>query len=257
MARPSGRTSLRDVGIGVLVASLTIALPARAQDRVAVAGVVRDTAGAPIGAADVAVVALHRLTRTDDSGRFVLHDVAVGRRDFAVRRLGFEPQTVSVDVSATPGESLVVVLKVHAALLEQVNVSERDMRRRSAIEDFYRRRARGLGGMFVTREDLEARNTTQLSNVLRALPGIQIARSPLGSRTVLRFVANSNYRRDCEPQYWLDGRRVPTLQIDDISTREIEGVELYAGPASTPIQFAQDAASNCGTVVIWTRVPGT
>jgi hypothetical protein len=38
---------------------------------------------------------------------------------------------------------------------------------------------------------------------------------------------------------------------------DVEGVELYAGPAGLPPEFNQlYGTTACGTVAIWTRLPG-
>jgi hypothetical protein len=48
------------------------------------------------------------------------------------------------------------------------------------------------------------------------------------------------------------------FNIDDVSPRDVEGVELYAGFAGLPQEFAkQMGVQACGVVVIWTRIPGT
>ena len=60
--------------------------------------------------------------------------------------------------------------------------------------------------------------------------------------------------RPCEPPIFLDGVRYRShgLGIDRLlSTRDVEAVEVYAGYASTPLQF--QTLERCGAVVIWTR----
>jgi len=38
---------------------------------------------------------------------------------------------------------------------------------------------------------------------------------------------------------------------------DIEALEFYSGPATTPPQFTNRAFSHtCGVIVIWTRLPG-
>jgi hypothetical protein len=65
-------------------------------------------------------------------------------------------------------------------------------------------------------------------------------------------------RADCPPAYFLDGLFMSNFNIDDVSPRDVEGVELYAGFAGLPQEFAkQMGVQACGVVVIWTRIPGT
>ena len=218
-------------------------------------GTVRDSAGEPIPEADVAIVAQRLVTRSNAKGEYVLPRVRPGAAIVSVRRIGFEPRSIRIDILDDPTTPLDLVLAAHALLLEGMEVSARERRRLVAIEDFYRRRAKG-SGMFVTREDIEQRHALKLSDALRDLPGLRFERGRGG--TLLRFLNSASQRRDCVPQYWIDGVRVANLELDEIPVHDVEGVELYDGPSTTPIQFAHfGGQTSCGTVVIWSRVPGT
>jgi len=222
--------------------------------RVTVSGMVRDSAGAPIPEADVSIPAAHLLTRSDGTGAFSLSRVSPGRVELSVRRLGYVLRTIELDVSPI-GDTLTVVMTAQALELPGMVISEQTKRHLLWIEDFYRRRAKGIGGTYYTRDDIDARHAARLSDVLRDAPGVRFVRSRGGSG--IRFDSPANFRRDCLPQYFIDGQRVTNIEVDDLPAREIEGIELYAGPSSTPMQFSQGAITTCGTVVIWSRVPGT
>ena len=55
--------------------------------------------------------------------------------------------------------------------------------------------------------------------------------------------------------------RVENASPDEFPPQDVEGIELYAGSATIPPQFAPRFQSirtqTCGAVVIWTRLPGT
>jgi hypothetical protein len=227
--------------------------PARAQQGT-LRGTVRDSTGAPIADADVGIVALRRLTRTDEQGRFVFLKVPPGNTELSVRRLSYEPRTVNVIVTAGPGDSLFfVTLFAHPAFLNAVNVTKGEIRQREMIEDYYRRVTRGVG-QYVTRGEIEKRWGGTPSDLLRSTPGIRMVRVSSGKG--VRFPTTSIGRRDCAPMIWIDGQRAPGMEIDDISLGDIEGIELYSGPSTTPMQFSQaQGANNCGTIVIWSRPP--
>ena len=241
--------ALRIVAVGIVWIH-----PAQAQ-KGKLMGIVRDSVGAPVPEADVSIPAAHLLTRTDSSGAFVLSRVNTGQAELSVRRLGFVPRSMQVNVKPDATDTLVVIMVAQALELPGVAIDEQTRRHLLWIEDFYRRRAKGIGGTFYTRDDIEARRASRLSDVLRDAPGVRFVRSRAGSG--IRFDNQSNFRRDCVPQYFVDGQRVPNIEIDDLSPRDVEGVELYSGPSSTPSQFQQGAVTSCGTVVIWSRVPGT
>jgi hypothetical protein len=46
------------------------------------------------------------------------------------------------------------------------------------------------------------------------------------------------------------------MEIDEIPLNDIEGIELYNGPSTTPAEFWQANGSQCGTIVVWSRLPG-
>jgi len=58
-------------------------------------------------------------------------------------------------------------------------------------------------------------------------------------------------------QFFVDGIMASGMGVDDISPSDIEGVEIFAGAAGLPSEFGRmRSTSNCGTVLIWTRIPG-
>lgn len=118
------------------------------------------------------------------------------------------------------------------------------------LAGFDERRARG-DGIFLTQADIARRNTDRLSQVLRGEPGIIIMRGRDG-RESLRF---ARAKPGCMPQYWVDNQRVRDFDINDVSARDVDAIELYASSASTPGQFVRGSSPTCGTVVIWSKRP--
>lgn len=237
----------------LLAAATSLSSVASAQ-KVKISGTVRDSAGAALADADVSIPAAHLLTRSSETGAFSLDRVPAGQVELSVRRLGYAPATLLLDVSSTV-DTLTVHMVAQALELAGMVVSEQTKRHLLWIEDFYRRRAKGIGGTYYTRDDIEARHPSRLSDVVRDAPGVRFVRARDGSG--IRFDSPANFRSNCLPQYFVDGQRVTNLELDDFPPREIEGIELYNGPSSTPMQFSQGTVTTCGTVVIWSRVPGT
>jgi hypothetical protein len=63
-------------------------------------------------------------------------------------------------------------------------------------------------------------------------------------------------RGPCTPLLWVDGQKVPGLEIDDILASDIHAIEIYRGVATTPPQFVEANSAQCGAIVIWTRRKG-
>lgn len=226
---------------------------ATAQNRT-LSGAVVDSSGKPIEGADVGIVALRRLTRTDERGHFAISNLPDGTVELSIRRLSYQPRRVSVVIGATPERMIAFTLEPSAAALAGVEVTAAAQRRRQGIEDFYRRRVRGVGTFF-SREDILSYHTIRTSDVLRRAPGIRFVR--VGAGLGVRFNSTAIVRRDCIPMIWLDGQQAPGLEVDDFPASDIEGIELYSGPSTTPLQFSQrSSSSTCGTIAVWTRNPG-
>ena len=163
------------------------------------------------------------------------------------------PRTIKVTLTAAAADSLTVKLTELAEVLSAMAVSAPEAHRRQGIEDFYWRQARGIG-TFVTKDQIRARNVSALSDMLRSTPGVRFVRA--GGGKGIRFISTSN-RRECVPMIWLDGQRAVGLELDDVSANDVEGMELYQSLASTPPQFSRGGGTPCGTIVVWSRVPGT
>src|SRR5512143_1105311 len=241
-------------GVGCLVGMLAfIPSHARAQQTV-VGGVVVDSAGNPVSEAALAIIALHKATRTDDHGHFAFPPLPKGDSEVSVRRIGYEPIIVRFAVSGGPANSLRVVIAELPAVLEAITVSAAERHRRQRIEDFYWRRARGTG-TYVTREEILTRRASVPSDVLRTAKGVRFVRTSSGGG--IRFNTSTNTRVACVPMIWIDGQRDPGMELDEIPLNDIEGIELYNGPATTPAEFWQASGAQCGTIVVWIRLPGT
>ena len=236
--------------------ALLTALPSAMRAQGTLRGVVVDSASrAPVPSADVAITALRMVTRADSLGRFTLSRLPKGPVEVSIRRLGYQPQRETMFLTGGSNDSVLIALVAQPEVLSAVNVSAGERRRRQMVEDFYLRRARGIG-TFVTREDLEARNARVPTDALN-VPGIALTHTRYG--VAVRFTSTSTVRRDCAPILWVDGQRASGMELDEIPVNDIEGIELYNGPSTTPAQFWQGNLSNsaCGTIVVWSRVPGT
>jgi hypothetical protein len=238
--------------MGGLLAILVLPGAAAAQRHTgAVSGLVKDSAGTPIH--DVEVVALRsgRSIRTDSSGHFVLAGLPGGATDLGIRRIAYEPVVVNVDVPDSDTTEIEIRLGGLARSLPAVVVVDHAEHVR-LLAEFESRRKNGVGH-FITRAEIEKRHPLLLSDMVRSIPGAAIVPAENG-RPVLRFARSHN---KCPPQYFLDGLRVTSFNIDDVRPGDVEGVELYAGPAGLPPEFNQLYGNTiCGTVAIWTRIPG-
>jgi len=91
------------------------------------------------------------------------------------------------------------------------------------------------------------------------MPSVRLVRTAMGLG--VRFQGSMNTRGRggalCVPMMWIDGQKAPGMEVDDLRTGDIEGIELYRGPSVTPPQFSTGGGVvQCGTIVVWTRHRG-
>jgi hypothetical protein len=217
-----------------------------------ITGMVKDEAGARVANVEISVPKTGATVHTDSTGRFIIRGLTPGLLDLSLRRFSYTPMTLSLEVTAGDTTDVDVTLTAAAETLPTVQVKGREEHKRQ-LDGFEQRRKQGLGH-FITRADIEARNPLVLSEMVHTVPGAQLTPTNIMGRMTLRF----SRRADCPPAYFVDGQYLINYNIDDMNPRNVEGVELYAGFAGLPQEFAkQMGVQACGVVVIWTRIPGT
>lgn len=249
----NGRTASISL-VGMLFGG-SLAAHAQSSRFATLTGQVRDSAGHPVPAVEVRIRGTSAITITNDSGGFRLSGLTPGGATVAVRRLGFLPTLIELKLRPGASDSLVIALTPVAVTLAGIRVQDGpDSRALITRAGFWDRRSNGFGH-FVTRADIMKRAPHDFVDVVRMMPGIQAVHRE--GRSVLQFGRGVSLDRPCPPQYFVDGLRIENGSPDEFIPDDVEGVELYAGPATTPPQFAPRFNSHtCGAIVIWTRTPG-
>lgn len=210
--------------------------------------VVAAVGGQPLAGAQVGIVGSSQ-TRTNQRGEWALRDAPAGTRMLEVRALGYYPERRPVHaVAGAP--PVRVALSTLRAVLDTVRIVAARVRGRD-IRGFLARSRSGMG-RYLTEEDIARRAPIVTSDLFRAVPGLQVERSPLGDT---RVTMRGNFEDACVPSIFLDGHHMRNLSADDIDgfvdPKEIAGIEVYAGTEQPP-QF-QEALGGCGSIVIWTK----
>ncbi|HUF27276.1 MAG TPA: TonB family protein [Gemmatimonadaceae bacterium] len=213
-------------------------------------GTVVDTSGLPISGAAITLAGERVSALSDAGGTFRIQRLGVGRHTVQVRRIGFRPAEVDVEISG--GEAATVVMRLDrvAPTLEAVIVAGQGQRSNPRIAAFYDRRERGFGH-FITRADIDRRQPLRTTDLLRTIPGVRM-RLVNSSRSVLYFRGST-----CPPLVYIDGAPAAAAYFDPdlITPMSIEGIEVYHGPSSVPVQFTNPhQTGGCGVIAIWSRV---
>ena len=244
----------------LVLAMLAVAAPVTGQAASAtLVGVVRDSAGRPVPMVEVWLRGTDLHTHTADNGGFRLPGAPPGAVTVALRRMGFEPATIDVQLRAGQIDSLVVSITMVATSLSGVTIEEERMTRsKRLLAGFWDRRSRGFGH-YITRDDIEARDPHDFTDIVRTKPGVSVF--TVNGRRAIRFSRHAGVRGDCPPQYWVDGMRIENASPDEFPPQDVEAIELYAGASTMPPQFAPRSFTigqrTCGAIVIWTRLPGS
>lgn len=209
--------------------------------------------GTPLGGASVRL-AIERapnqlLAESDDNGHLVFPNAPAGRGWLHARRIGFRPDSVPVTVLPVGTPQVTLRLTRVAVELAAVRVlGRRDLN--GPMGGFFRRQQTNGGGRFFTAQDLERRNAMHMTDVFRSVPGIRIESfGPINRVRVRNSV--------CAPLVWLDGQPLYAgeVDLDNFDPRTFDGIEVYSGPATVPVEFQgnEHMSSSCGTIVLWSK----
>jgi hypothetical protein len=208
---------------------------------------------APVGDATVSIVALGLTARTDWLGEGRLRQVPNGRYRLNVRRIGFTPASVDIDVYGdtvgaflvlTPATIVLDTLRVVAAAATQWNLGA-----------FERRKAMGIG-RFLDDTLLDRQGVANLAVMLsQQLPGlwaVSDAARPGFYKLLSKRSRNSLRPREseCEVDVYLDGARYYE-SVDAIRPLDLAGVELYSMDAA-PVEYRRGTGS-CHVLLLWLR----
>jgi Carboxypeptidase regulatory-like domain len=229
-----------------LVLAATTAPAQEAPPIVRVRGIVVDSAGSPLGGAEVRAIGTTLIVLTSDSGVFRI-ELPAGPVVFAVRRLGYEPSTFLATLR--PGRTNGVTLALHGTAHALPGVIVAEAREQSWLRTFTARRETQQG-TFITRDDIEKARARVTSDLLRRrVPSAQVVMIRGGTRVYMR----GNATRRCAPQLFVHTTPY-SGEVDDFPPDVLEAIEIYSGAAELPPELNIGRAM-CGAIVIWTRDP--
>jgi len=222
------------------------------------AGLVRDSIGRPISAANVLVDGSKVAVATDDSGHFDVRHLPAGVNGFTITKIGYAPLSFELSL---PSDSVVVlsVTMRSVQVLNTVSITAERTNAALARAGFTERQRAGVGS-FLTPQHLDsvAMTITTPAQFLRGVRGIDV----VCPRDICKVVAHSP--PGCLWLY-IDGVPHGTEQIDNLSFSPsgIAAIEVYERPYMVPLEFQgqlpikqgrnMSLASGCGALAIWTK----
>lgn len=188
------------------------------------------------------------VAESDEAGQFTATRVNPGAMWLRIRRIGYRPESLLVTVVAGQSIEPTVVMRQIAQSIAAVKViGRRDIT--GPMAGFYKRVQTG-SGRFFTQADIARRQPSSMTDLLRSVPGIRIETRGFDNRVRIRGSR-------CSPLVWLDGQGLfaGEFDLDSVDPNTFEGIEVYSGPASVPVEFQgnQRVSSGCGTIILWSR----
>ncbi len=238
----------------LLLMMMTIAAPpAAAQGTTgAVAGTVNDGVGQPLPGATVTLAGTALTSTTDLEGRFRLAPVPAGERTLRVAYLGFDPETLTVQVEAGTTARIEVRLAPAERFFGTVTVVGQPLLEGQAKALNQRKNAPNIVNV-VAREQMERFPDPNSAEVTQRVPGVAIQRDQGEGRYVLI--------RGTEPRLnsmMIDGERIPSpegdvrqVALDVIPSDLLESIEV--SKALTP-EMDGDAIGG-GVNLVMKRAP--
>ncbi len=252
-----------------------------AQGGLVVAGTVEDSAGAPLRDVQLVILGTDAQTATDARGRFRLMELRPGSFLLRVRRLGFEPVLVPLELPLANDAPLAIELRESAADLTPVVVKANAVSARLAATGFENRRQNSGAppSQFVTRADLERYTPQDLSQMLRRMggratrcadgiifvDGVLMAK-PIADAVPSATQATQSLMNSPNPSTATSAARTALQDIaktgtpppkppalDMIPQNWIEGMEVYASPAQIPNEYRAAFREARCVILLWTR----
>ena len=212
----------------------------------------------PVPGAVVTLLEAHRSATASALGAYEFVGLAPGTYSIGVRRIGFVPLFAQLDLQAGKViEADLELDQIKFQTLDRVIVADRA----PDVTGFAERKRTSAGGTFLTASLFDSLGAEPLFAVLEGrIAGARIVRSGSGGEYRLataRGLTGLGAGGSCYSQVFVDGIRIytpgssqPVPDLREFDTQQLEGVEFYAGPATTPPQFGGSGAA-CGTLLIW------
>ncbi len=227
-------------------------------------GFIGDTALNPIFGAEIKILATNVKVNTGPNGRFRMNSVPAGPYVLVVRRGGYTPVSVAIELAAADTLRLSYTLERGLTTLAAAVISTPSISLR--MTEFDARRKSGRGE-FMTEAEIRARNSVYSTDLMRRFMTVNV--SPNNSKgsggmpeqyalsrreTGSLLGANSGGGGYCPMLVFVDDVKMPTpFNLDMLpSPRLLSGIEVYNGSATIPPRWA-GFDSGCGIILIWTK----
>ena len=213
--------------------------PARS-GRAVLTGRVVGPDGRPLDHARVSVGADSTIALSGADGRFELRNLRAGTRSVSVRRLGFEPAEVVVNLRVRDPSDIVVRLGAFVPELDTVRITA-TLTRQGLDRVGFTRRTHTAAGYYMTPEDIRRRSAFELADLLTMAPMLRRTYSGMHAKITGR---PHGLGGGCVT-YVVDGFQWREGVEDFIMPAEVGAIEVYSS-GFIPPEFVERAAVRDG-----------
>jgi len=210
--------------------------------------------GAPVADAQVLAIGSDQIARTAADGSFELRGLTAGSHTVEARAIGYSRKRIGLDIEPEGENRIAFTLTKVAVALPELTVTAAASA--AAKSGFDQRRTAGLGGYFITAQDIARRGSVRLEDLFKTVPGMRVEPVGLNDYRILSTRGGSNFAAECEPTVYVDDVRMfldPEAGLSiPIDPTEVLGIEIHPGPATAPVQY-RAFGQNCGVILIWTK----
>jgi hypothetical protein len=226
-------------------------------------GVYEAATGNAIDGARVVDMVNHVTALTTATGTVSLSFLSEGANLVRIERVGFQPMTMSVQISPSDTVPLTVLLQTLAHDLPAVLTRDSAPQYSTpALRRFEERRlSPATHGYFIAEAELQRHPMSRMSEIVRRLPGLSVVCPARGNKcwaNATRVVGSggkiggsANPDR-CPVAVYIDGVPSTDNDLTQLAVNEFAGVEFYPGGASVPPQYNLTALT-CGVLLFWSR----
>lgn len=221
-------------------------LQAPLSGRAVIRGKVTNAGGVPVPEARVSVQGSDASTATNTDGSFTLTGVPAGTQAVLVRRVGYTPVEIPMDVKSRTPNEMTVRLGRYTPVLATVDVKAKQTEAIGS-NGFEKRRSMGMG-KYMDEDQITNIGPSFTSDVLRRIPGLSVSGSGgMANITTTRGNGCVRYLIDRNPVN-AGGQSIDNL----INSQDVSQIEFYQ-PSETPLELSSGSNSGCALLVIWTK----
>ena len=224
-------------------------------------GVYDDASGEPIQGAEVRDMLTGLSSPTSATGTVSLFFLPDSGSLIHIRKIGYDPQTLTVAITPKDTAPVTVALHKSAQELPTVKVTGKaaPMYRSWRLQGAQDRINEHAGGYYIDESTMRKLDNETLKEALEPhMPGMMSSQGAHGetylvsSRHPCANTMGGCRNPNCFVAVYIDGilsTQVPT-DFNRLSPQDYAIAEFYSSPESTPAEFGQ---SSCGTLLLWTR----